>query len=383
MQHRLLLARYAQCCALLLAGFCGSIPLAAAEPGEPALLPELRPSGSLILEAPAPMALPEPNMLPPRPPVAQAVPPGEQSPVHSTGPSNLGHEVWLISTRELATDCNRCDAFQPRVARLICDTQWQEVTLDEFLQTNDQRLTMLLVHGNRTSAEESVEQGLLSFRRLVAEGCDARAVRFVIWSWPSDTVGLHVVYDARVKACRTVGEARYVAQFLNSIPATTPVTTIGFSFGVRVISGALHLLGGGELGGMVLDRPLQARQAPVHALFIGGAIDQDWLVPGRVHGQTLSQVDRLFITYNPRDIVLRYYPLLCRRLGVEALGYEGLAGQSLMGPELLSKIEQRNITSLIQRRHAWTEYLDTPAMMTMLRDEALRPATSPSLARVR
>ena len=313
----------------------------------------------------------EPALLPPAILSSAIQPPALVTQTQAT----CGHELYLVSTRHLADCCAihtkaGREAFQPKVARWTDGGRWSPATLEELTQPADPRLTVLFVHGNRMTAEESVAQGVRSFQRLISEACDAPPVRFIVWSWPSEPLIIPVLRDTHIKLCRAETESHFVAQFLGRLPATTPVKVIGFSLGARVVSGSLHLLGGGMLGDQPLDITDRVRQTPVRAMLVAGAIDQDWLLPGGYHSAALSQVDRMFLTYNPRDIVLRYYPMLGIRPGVEAAGYEGLAGLSLLGPEV-AKVDQRNITSLVQRHHFWTVYLDNPAVMALLRREAL------------
>ena len=72
-----------------------------------------------------------------------------------------------------------------------------------------------------------------------------------------------------------------------------PLSLWGHSFGARAVTGALHLLGGGQLCGHVLDERVHAERAPAQVVLLAAALDNDWMMPGHFHGQALSQTSQL------------------------------------------------------------------------------------------
>ena len=74
-------------------------------------------------------------------------------------------------------------------------------------------------------------------------------LRFVIWSWPSDKIK-GPLNDIRTKAWRTDTDGYYLGWFLQRMHPQSDIGLIGFSYGARIVSGALHVLAGGELDGM-------------------------------------------------------------------------------------------------------------------------------------
>ncbi len=239
-----------------------------------------------------------------------------------------GHELWVVSTRNLpSAPCGCSPEFAPGVERFICGRGWTRSSLEEFVATDvPSRTTAILVHGNDTDPAEAESRGREFYRELVAGCCPAPPTRLVVWSWPSEKVIYSYRKDAQLKACRTNIEGYYLASFIDHLPAETPLTLGGYSYGARVVTGSLHLLGGGTLEGRDLTERLHPDRHAASALLIGAAMANNWLLPGMRHEHAISQVNRLVIMYNPKDFVLHFYPRLWGgRRGPDALGATGLA----------------------------------------------------------
>ena len=78
-----------------------------------------------------------------------------------------------------------------------------------------------------------------------------------------------------------------------------------------------------------------------------------------------SQVDRLLVTKNPRDPVLKLYPLLYRRGGTEAMGLVGPVCRGRTGPDG-RKIELLDMSSSVGHAHAWTKHLKSGGLRRQL-----------------
>lgn len=220
-------------------------------------------------------------------------------------------DIWLVSTRHLGCPCwdkssNDVDLHVEHYGGK--GIGWLEASLDEYLASSDPaQPTMVYVPGNRVDWNESIERGR-HVRNSVLGCSNIPPVRFVIWSWPSDQIHGQIK-DVRVKAARTNGEALYLAWFLSQCDPNTQLSILGYSFGSRVTTGALHLLGGGELAGRSLPyaEPRRARVA-----LLAAAVHNYWLQPGACHEYALSQMDRLLLQYNSCDPVLKRLPI-CRK----------------------------------------------------------------------
>jgi hypothetical protein len=193
------------------------------------------------------------------------------------------------------------------------------------------------------------------------------ASRLVIWSWPSTQID-GPLQDVRYKACVSETHAWHLARLLNQIRPDAPISLIGYSYGARLVSGSLHLLGGGELAGRVLDHA--SPRCPLRAVLLAGALDSHALLPrGRYHA-ALSQVDHMLVLVNSRDPVLHHYPLLAGLFhkSPPALGYTGLFTAPLGPAEV--KVAQWNVSHFIGKDHDWRRYFANPAIVAQLRDAA-------------
>ncbi len=283
-----------------------------------------------------------------------------------------GHELWVVSTRNLPGNICSCPTpeFSPGVERFTCGHGWSRSSMEELLATDvPSRTTAILVMATTTAANEAEARGREFFRELVTGCCNTAPTRLIVWSWPSDKVICSYRKDAQLKACRTNVEGYYLARFVDQLSADTPVTIGGYSYGARVVTGGLHLLGGGVLEGRQLAERAHPNRQSTCALLMGAAMANTWLLPGMRHDRAVSQVDRMMILFNPKDFVLHFYPRLWGGRGPEALGATGLAANRL-GPEQI-KIRQVNIQPQMHRRHGWDYFADSPAIMSLVRRELL------------
>lgn len=333
---------------------------------------------TITLDSGADAAIVDEDVAPgPSDPVA---PKGEAAPANvrtssiSEDADGAGHELWIVSTRNLSG--NFCDvppdAFSPGVERFICGQGWTRSNLDELISIDNPAVTTaILIHGNDTDAGEAETRGREFYRELMTGCCTTGPMRLIVWSWPSDKVVPCFRKDAQLKACRTNVEGYYLARFVDLLGPNSPVTVGGYSYGSRVVTGGLHLLGGGVLEGRQLTDRVHPDRHPATAVLMGAAVPNNWLLPGMRHDRAVSQVDRLVVLFNPKDFVLHFYPRLWGGRGPEALGATGLAAGRL-GDEAV-KVKQFNVQPQMHRRHGWDYFASSPAIMTLVRRELLSP----------
>jgi hypothetical protein len=195
------------------------------------------------------------------------------------------------------------------------------VTLDEYLHTlSDRRSAVIYIHGNRISNEVAIDRGFDIHQRI---NCSrARPIDWVIWSWPSEKEGM-LTHDARIKAARTDGQGLYLGWLLRRhFEHDIRTTLVAYSFGGRIVTGALHAVAGGELAGQKLSgEPVVG--APFAAGLVAPAVDSHWLTDHGYHRLATQNLDRLVLMYNRRDAVLKRYWLIDRVRGRMAMGYVG------------------------------------------------------------
>jgi len=273
----------------------------------------------------------------------------------------------MISTRHLGCP-SQYDPNNPdfHVMRYDWQTGWQDSEFETFLDTNDsQAVTAVFVHGNRIDWCKAFERGMLAYHSLVRCVDDPRPIRFVIWSWPS-TQTRGPLRCVRSKAVRSDYDSHYLARFLSRMNPETRVGLFGFSYGSRIISGALHVIGGGEILGLGLDKARPKANQTTRAVLMAAALHNYWLLPGCYHGRCVSQVDRMLVQYNPCDWLLRMYRLVDPYKEAQALGYTGFPWLTDLGEDA-SRIEQQNVNYDVGDAHNMRVYFASPDVMNALR----------------
>jgi hypothetical protein len=241
--------------------------------------------------------------------------------------------------------------------------EWDDSSLNAFLKAQKPPIpTDIWIHGNRTDAEMAREIGIDVYQQLTAGASGDKPIRFVIYSWQgAPTKGIKE--DARRKAARTNSEGFYLAWLVNQINHAVPVNIIGYSFGARIATGALHLLGGGTLCGHSPPKPIEPR-APMQCVLIAAAVNNDWLAVGHAHGDALPVVQRMLALNNGCDRALKHYPVIdpCNR--PEALGYTGAVGP--LGDNA-AKLRQFDMCCAVGKQHYWGSYFYNSSIVAKIR----------------
>jgi hypothetical protein len=273
----------------------------------------------------------------------------------STRPANChvirAHDqVWLISTRGLGCP-DGSSAPGLRFWQSNGSGGWTDSSLAAFLAADDPAIpTEFYVHGNFEDFDETAQRGLALYGRLVAQAPDSRPFRFVIWSWPTDR-GKHPLQLTREHAHRADGEAYYLGWLIDRMDRRVQVGLIGYSLGSRVVTGAVHLLGGGQLIGLSLNLDAKAVRPTVRVALVAAAEDCDWLSPGRPNGEAIGLVEKMLLLNNGCDSVLKKYPHMERCSRAEALGYVGVCGHLDM-----QKIVQIDVCCAVGTVHEWSRF---------------------------
>jgi hypothetical protein len=298
-----------------------------------------------------------------------------------------GDSVWLVSTRHLGCPTGREEPAELfRVLRLNADGTRAEADLTQLVQEDQRpsshaetknkpcgagrRPLTVFVHGNRESWDTAVEGGLLAYQCLAGIGCrngapvPAPAMRFVIWSWPSDRLR-RPSRDVRWKAERCDLDAYYLALFLTQVSPDEPTGLLGFSFGARIITGSLHLLGGGTLCGWQVPQTNPRPEHSLRVVLLAAAEHDYWLRPDATHGRCWSQVDQLLLQFNPCDRVLSLYPLIERCVRPPALGHAGFRWVDELGADA-PRLHQQDVAAAIGSKHLARRYMGTAEIMAVM-----------------
>ena len=235
-------------------------------------------------------------------------------------------EVWVISSRHLGWP--DCESGAPALKywRWSCDIQnWKKLPASEFQETDSATVaTVMYVHGNSVDSWKAVDLGWFAYNAIVRQAENDRPVRFVIYSWASTRICGSQVNDLRCKANRSNAEAYYLGHVLSEIREDVPLGLVGFSYGSRVITGALHVANGGQLCGNVLPEEMQ-RRGNIRSVLMAAATHNCWMYPGCFHGRALESTNKMLILANSCDKVLRYYHWLFKGERPKALGVTGLS----------------------------------------------------------
>ncbi len=262
-------------------------------------------------------------------------------------------DVWEVSTRHLPCCINRNAVINPdlRVSHLE-NRRWVKRTLTDLLpdapmssadvqsssinaqsfetvpSNHFSTLTIIYVHGNwmeRDNARERVQ--IVS--RAIARHAD-RPYRLIMLSWPSER-DRGFVSDIRENAeCADI-QAHYLNYLLQHIDPSSQVSLLGFSFGARTVTGALHLAAGGSidrLSGYVgmANTSIDSESRPHYRVsLVAPAVDRAWLQPGGRFELATSSIDWMVNLYNSKDPVLRRFRFLSRVSQPIAAGFVGFS----------------------------------------------------------
>ena len=288
----------------------------------------------------------------------------EAKKTHVANSATAFRQLWLVSTR-YASSGHPTLAESSRLAYWRCDPDhaWRQSNLEQLLLTDDPFVrTIVYVHDNRVSRNDSFRRAWSVFNRLSCAVPADQPFRLIAISWPSERIGIRQRPDVQIKAERSETHAFYLAWLLDQIHPDVPLSLYGMSYGPRMITAALHHLGGGAICGRSLPYRVNPKRRPVRVVLMAAGLDEHWLYPGQRHGLALSQVEHMLIVYNTRDSALRWYPRLYGRRGPEALGYVGITCEPRLS-NYQPLVSEWNVTNQVGREHSWRFYEGSPTMM--------------------
>ncbi|WP_345682250.1 alpha/beta hydrolase [Novipirellula caenicola] len=269
--------------------------------------------------------------------------------------------IWLISTRGISRSVCCADFEQPQfsVSRLSSNGCQTPSSMDEYLGgLLPERPVVVYVHGYRFTSCEAIRRGLRIHREIACRR-SAGPVDWVIWSWPSAKEKF-ISHDIREKAKFTDTQGLYLAWLLKQhLRSGVPSTLIGYSFGGRVVTGSLHALAGGSLGGRSLPcEPIV--NARIDVGLVAPAIEKDWLAPNDYHALATSNIDQLLLLYNQKDSVLKRYWLIDKVRGTMAIGFGRLQSFAPRTDGSRIWLRARECSSWIGHTHDELDYYERP-----------------------
>jgi len=272
-------------------------------------------------------------------------------------------DIVFVNVRTVGSCCDphvlaERTEFEAYVNRESGSRRWQQASLESLTSADPSISTIVFIHGNRLTNWDAKCEGLAAYRRIARQAGEA-PIRFVIFSWPAAQIS-GPLKDVRVKAVRTRPAGCQLAWLVDQLPAETPVTLVGFSYGARIATGALHILGGGSLGGMTVSLQHPGRQ-PMNTVLLASALHSDWLCPGHYHGNAMSMVNQMVLVNNCEDRAMKFYHFSTTCGRPQALGY---CGPTCISPADASKIVELNVARFVGREHDVFCYLSAPGVIS-------------------
>jgi hypothetical protein len=271
-------------------------------------------------------------------------------------------DFWVIDTHCVPCCGDFLDAID-RIAIWHCEpTGWVRYSREGFMAATDSDLPICFyVHGIFSNEKAGLDQAHELFGNV---GAGLPPFRGVLWSWPSNyECGMSIRDQVYRGIENTQSQAFYLATIIDSLGPRVAVSMVGHSLGGRAVVATLHGLAAREIGGQPLAEPTYPEPRPIQAALLAPAIDPFSLWPGREYGGALSQVDRMLISFNPEDRVLRGYE---RHFDREALGLRGLSAPAARNEDF-KKVLNVNANPAVGKRHLPSVYFESPIVAGWLR----------------
>jgi hypothetical protein len=269
---------------------------------------------------------------------------------YSTELRHEGHEIWYITTRHLPLYENLEQAVDNIGYYKMEGKAWAKKPSSEFNSSEDLD-TMIVVHGSPAPVSLVSEVCLDVYQHIQRVIPESKTrMRYVIWSWPADRMGSGLVKEFRDQARRSQPQGFYLGHVLDQCRSKNDTVVVGYSMGARVASCALHLLAGGESEFTPTIKTTSSNK--VAYLVVAGAINRDWLEPGRHFGDALKSTNRFLNVYNSTDPLLKRYPKLYPKgkSRPEATGFKGLYSHANLATFGVP-IEEINVSAAAGKSH--------------------------------
>ena len=288
-------------------------------------------------------------------------------------PATMPPGYWIVSSHASPQDFDTSTpVFCPSVTRYDECLGFRRSDMQELTQSILPGLPVsIYCHGSFVSWEDVLVESRQTWQWL-HQSCPDRPVQMIYYSWPSDRPILNPVIQLDIaRLGRRAGRnGFYMANLIQQVPSECPVCLMGHSHGTRVITSALHLIGGGAVENYVLT-PGPCPHHRLRAIFAASAIDHDWMNPGERYDKALCSVECLLNLTNSRDPALLIYPLR-HPFSCGALGFTGFtrrdrrqlgsAGQKIQTLDLTEEIGAQYSLAFITESKSWVP-ADSPSVV--------------------
>jgi len=243
----------------------------------------------------------------------------------------------------------------------------QEYSLTDFAAAMTPEIpTLFYVHGYGLREKGAI----FGATRLSSylNPCDGKRFRTVAWVWDARTQLLaSLKTNIRDKSENAEAQGYYLAHTIRQMSPEAEIALIGHSFGCRSVCACLHGLATNRVGQSLL--PSNGLDGPrrLEATLIAAGVENDSLGPTGRYSCALNQVERMLITVNPNDRILRGLALSMHDFKVM-----GLTGPVMQDwpTEYRCKVSVNNLSSSVWGAHRLGRYT---------RDPSSRPAILPRI----
>ncbi len=235
-------------------------------------------------------------------------------------------EVFEVSTRHLCDQFRTINFDRPSVeVNQWNGFQWMRSDIETVLPTSGTGvLTIVYVHGNFMERTNALERVRIIDQYLTSQ--TDRPYRLIMLSWPSQREK-RPLRDAVSNAEGAECQSLYLAWMLQRLRNESQLSVLGFSYGARAVTGALHLDAGGSIPGYAaVPIPRHDGELNYRLGLVAPALDRNWIESHGRHGLALSHVESMINLYNSRDPILRRFRFIDRLSRPIAAGFAGFAG---------------------------------------------------------
>jgi hypothetical protein len=290
---------------------------------------------------------------------------------------------WVVNTRE----CPQVMGTDPwpclKVRRFDARGELVEVDPSVLMTQTVGHPVLIQVQGSLTTPDVALGGLLWTHSWLQWNRALLPDTVVIAFDWPSQRVYRNDIRDVNEKGRRAYIAAYHLARFVQGFPPDNRICLLGQSYGGRVVTSALHLLGGGSLNSQSHDPwirlPGLRAENHVRAIILVAASDHTWLDPANRLDRSLHGCEGLLNLYNRKDEALALYPLLFRSNHHRALGRVGLTHRDLarLGP-LAARYNERDVNRFLGDEHTLLDAVANPEIGRMMAPYLWAPDPGPS-----
>ena len=273
-----------------------------------------------------------------------------------TSANDAKQDIWLVDTHGVAQLLANEQNFSKLRFYQWNTSRWLPSDAEAFFDSQCSELPLIVIAlGYSLTTRDTSQVGLNIVRTFEPD----KACRIVIWDWFSDRGTYRIRRDIRNKVPIADNAANYLALLLKRLEPQSRVCIFGFSFGSRIACQSIETL---RQSG---HKPECLR---IHLVLSGAAADDHWFAQGERYGNIQEEVEKILVTYNPDDWVLRLYPLMYP-IGQRpaALGLHGMPMQSIK-LEFRDRFENVDINRYIGHAHQTLKHIKSPPLRSRVNE---------------